>query len=151
MMDRIDGAILRALEKDGRLSFSKLSEQINLSKTPCWSRVQNLEQQKIIKEYRAVLDPIALGLNLQAFVQARVSSDRQHQFEEAVQRNGSILGCYATTGEADYMLHVLVPDITALDELVRMQIASMPGVKGTFTTIGMKIIKDHGLIMDCVR
>lgn len=151
MIDRTDEAILRILEKDGRLSFSALSEQINLSKTPSWMRVQSLEKQKIIVGYRAEVNPFALGLTLQAFVQARVSSDRQHEFEEAVQRNGSILTCYATTGQADYLLHVLVKDISALDELVRLRIASFPGVKGVFTIISLKEIKQRGLILDAVK
>lgn len=150
MIDTIDKTILRIMEQDGRISFSELSDQIHLSKTPSWSRVQALEKQKVITGYRAVLSPEALGLDLQAFVQVRVNSDRQHMFEEAVQRHGSILACYATTGEADYLLHVLVPNVAALDELVRTQIASMPGVKGLFTVIGLKIIKRHGLVMDCL-
>lgn len=148
MIDRIDQTILRILEKDGRLSFSSLSEQINLSKTPSWMRVQNLEKQKVITGYRAELNPAALGLNLQAFVQVRVSSTLQREFESAVQRNGSVLACYATTGEADYLLHVIVNGIEDLDELVRQRIASMPGVKGMFTILGLKAIKEHGPIMD---
>jgi Lrp/AsnC family transcriptional regulator, leucine-responsive regulatory protein len=150
MVDRIDKAILQILEADGRTSFNALSEKINLSKTPSWTRVQALERDKVITGYRAVLSPEKLGLHLQAFVQARVASDKQKAFEDAVHRNGSVLDCYATTGEADYLLHVLVSDVTALDELVRTQIASMPGVKGVFTIVCLNVIKTEGRITDCL-
>jgi DNA-binding Lrp family transcriptional regulator len=150
MVDRIDKAILQILETDGRTSFNALSEKINLSKTPSWSRVQALERDKVITGYRAVLSPEKLGLHLQAFVQARVASDKQKAFQDAVHRNGSVLECYATTGEADYLLHVLVSDVTALDELVRTQIASMPGVKGVFTIVCLSVIKTDGRITDCL-
>nr|WP_047168648.1 Lrp/AsnC family transcriptional regulator [Sphingomonas sp. Y57] len=150
MLDRTDKAILRILESNGRTSFNALSEKINLSKTPSWTRVQTLERDKVITGYRAVLSPEKLGLHLQAYVQARVASDKQRLFEEAVNRNGSILQCHATTGEADYILHVLVPDVAALDELLRIQIASMPGVKGVFTVVCLREIKTAGLITDCL-
>ena len=150
MLDRTDKAILRILEANGRTSFNILSEKINLSKTPSWTRVQALERDKVITGYRAVLSPEKLGLHLQAYVQARVAPDKQQLFEEAVQRNGSILTCHATTGEADYLLHVLIPDVAALDALLRTQIASMPGVKGVFTVVCLREIKTGGLITDCL-
>ncbi len=73
MSDRADDAILRILEKDGRLSFNSLAEQIGLSKTPTWARVQNLEKKKVITGYRAEIDPAAMGLTLHAFVQVTIT------------------------------------------------------------------------------
>ncbi|WEK46304.1 MAG: Lrp/AsnC family transcriptional regulator [Candidatus Andeanibacterium colombiense] len=150
MTDRIDKAILRNLEQDGRMSFNALSEKINLSKTPSWTRVQALEREGVITGYRAMLSPERLGLELQAFVQARVASERCRDFEAAVMRNGSVLACYAMTGEADYLLQVLVENVAALDDLVRNRISIMPGVKGVLTLVVLKKIKDHGLISDCL-
>ena len=150
MVDRIDKAILRNLERNGRMSFNALSERINLSKTPSWTRVQALERDGVITGYRATLAPERLGLELQAFVQARVASDRCGEFEEAVMLNGSVLACYAMTGEADYLLHVLVENVAALDNLVRNRISMMPGAKGVLTLIVLKEIKSGGLISDCL-
>lgn len=149
-IDRIDKSILRNLELDGRMSFNALSEKINLSKTPSWTRVQSLERDGVITGYRAMLSPERLGLCLQAFVQARVASERCREFEEAVQRNGSVLACYAMTGEADYLLHVLVENVSALDDLVRKRISMMPGVKGVLTLVVLKEIRSNGLITDCL-
>ena len=151
MIDRIDETILNILEKDGRLSFNSLAEQVNLSKTPSWTRVQTLERKKVITAYRAEINPAALGLDLHAFVGVRVAAEQQVAFEAAAKRHGSILECYAVAGDPDYMLHVLVPGVGALDELLRIQIASMPGVKGMLTTIALKEIKPRGLITECAR
>ena len=141
MPDRSDDAILRILEKDGRLSFNSLAEQIGLSKTPTWARVQSLEKKKVITGYRAEIDPVALGLELHAFVQVTITATRHADFEAAVTRHPSIIECYTTAGQGDYLLHVLVPGIAALDDMLRVDIARMPGVQRQTTTIGMKTIK----------
>jgi Lrp/AsnC family leucine-responsive transcriptional regulator len=119
VIDAVDEAILRALEKDARMSFSDLGEQVGLSKTPSWSRVRELERRKIITAYRAEIDPMSVGLELHAFVQVTINAARHADFESAVQRHKSILECYTTAGQGDYLLHALVPGIAALAELRR--------------------------------
>jgi Lrp/AsnC family transcriptional regulator, leucine-responsive regulatory protein len=151
MSDRADDAILRILEKDGRLSFNSLAEQIGLSKTPTWARVQNLEKKKIITGYRAEIDPVAVGLELHAFVQVTITGSRHAEFEAAVLRHPSVIECYTTAGQGDYLLHVLVPGIAALDEVLRADIARMPGVQRQTTTIGMKTIKRAASIVECAK
>src|SRR5687767_5861231 len=116
MLDATDSAILRALENDARLSFNELAEEVGLSKTPSWARVRELERQKVITGYRAQIDPARVGLELHAFVQVTINATRHADFESAVQRHKSVLECYTTAGQADYLLHILVPGIAALDE-----------------------------------
>jgi Lrp/AsnC family transcriptional regulator, leucine-responsive regulatory protein len=151
MSDRADDAILRILEKDGRLSFNSLAEQIGLSKTPTWARVQNLEKKKIITGYRAEIDPAAMGLTLHAFVQVTITGSRHAEFEAAVLRHPSVIECYTTAGQGDYLLHVLVSGISALDAMLRNDIAGMPGVQRQTTTIGMKTIKRGASIVECAE
>ncbi len=151
MPDRADDAILRILEKDGRLSFNSLAEQIGLSKTPTWARVQNLEKRKVITGYRAEIDPAAVGLQLHAFVQVTINGTRHTEFEAAVLRHPSIIECYTTAGQGDYLLHVLVPSVAALDEILRTDVARMPGVQRQTTTIGMKTIKRGASIVECAE
>jgi Lrp/AsnC family leucine-responsive transcriptional regulator len=151
MSDRADDAILRILEKDGRLSFNSLAERIGLSKTPTWARVQNLEKKKIITGYRAEIDPAAIGLTLHAFVQVTITGSRHAEFEGAVLRHPSVMECYTTAGQGDYLLHVLVPGIAALDEVLRSDIARMPGVQRVMTTIGMKTIKKGASVIECAK
>jgi Lrp/AsnC family transcriptional regulator, leucine-responsive regulatory protein len=149
--DRADDAILRILEKDGRLSFNSLAEQIGLSKTPTWARVQNLEKKKVITGYRAAIEPTALGLQLHAFVQVTINTTRYQDFEAAVLRHPSVIECHATAGQGDYLLHVLVPGIAALDDMLRKDISRMPGVQRQTTTVGMRTIKRNASIVECAE
>jgi Lrp/AsnC family leucine-responsive transcriptional regulator len=149
MLDKTDRAILEALERDARLSFAQLADAVGLSKTPCWARVRDLERSKVIAGYRADIEPSRVGLELHAFVQATVEARRHADFEAAVARHRSVLECYTTAGQGDYLLHVLVSGITALDELLRNEISRMPGVQRLVTTVGMKAIKSRASIMEC--
>jgi len=149
-VDKTDIKLLRQIEMDGRQSFAVLGERVGLSKTPCWQRVQKLEAAGVIRGYRARIDPKKLGLDLYAFVHATINASKYTEFETAVLRHPSILQCFSTAGEADYVMHVLVRDISALDELIRREIAHLPGVERTLTTVCMKTIKEHALIVGCL-
>jgi Lrp/AsnC family leucine-responsive transcriptional regulator len=148
-LDRTDKAILRALESDARLSFGDLADAIGISKTPCWNRVRELEKTRVIAAYRAEIDPSRLGLELHAFVRVTLDGRRHAEFEAAVMRHRSVLECHATTGEGDYLLHVLVQGIAALDGFLRNEISRMPGVQRLHTTVGTKVIKGRGSILEC--
>jgi|KBSMisStaDraftv2_1062788.scaffolds.fasta_scaffold458830_1 Lrp/AsnC family leucine-responsive transcriptional regulator len=148
-LDKTDRAILRALETDARLSFSDLADTAGITKTPCWARVRALEKSGVLRGYRAEIDPASLGLELHAFVQVTLDGRRHSEFEAAVARHRSILECHATTGQGDYLLHVLVAGITALDGFLRNEISRMPGVQRLHTTVGTKVIKSRSSILDC--
>lgn len=144
-----DERLLAALEADARLSYASLGEQVGLSKTPTWARVRALESAGVITGYRAEIEPAAVGLDLHAFVEVRTRSIQHAEFELAVQRHPAVLECYTTAGQADYLLHVLVASIGALDALLRDDLSRMPGVERLSTTVGMKTIKRRGRITDC--
>lgn len=93
--------ILRALERNGRMSFSDLAEEVGLSKTPSGARVRELERQEVITGYRAEIDPGRVGLQLHAFVQVTITATRHADFEAAVLREKSVLECYTTAGQSD--------------------------------------------------
>lgn len=149
--DAADHEILAALERDGRLSYADLADEIDLSKTATWGRVRRLEQEKVIAGYRAEIEPAQIGLDIHAFVQVTIKSHLHAQFEQAVLRHPAVLECYTTAGSADYLLHVLVADVGTLDALLRGEIAQMQGVERISTTVGLKTIKHRGLIMPCLR
>jgi Lrp/AsnC family leucine-responsive transcriptional regulator len=140
-LDSIDRQLLHRLEHEARLSFAELAEQAGLSKTACWQRVRALETAGYIRGYRAVIDRQTLGLELQAFVHVSVSFDKHEAFETAVRGHHAIVSCHATTGNADYMLVVMVPDMSALDDLLRKQLGRMAGVRSFVTSIAMQDIK----------
>ncbi|WP_246161405.1 Lrp/AsnC family transcriptional regulator [Segnochrobactrum spirostomi] len=140
-MDSIDRKIIRALEADARLSFAALADAVALSKTPCWARVKALEEAGLIRGYRTDLDPARLGLALEAFVQVSIDFEFADAFETAAKRHPLVRRCHATTGEADYLLDLLAPDMAALDTLLRHEICRFPGVKRTVTFMATREIK----------
>jgi Lrp/AsnC family transcriptional regulator, leucine-responsive regulatory protein len=151
MLEKAEIALLHALEEDARLSFGELGEKAGLSKTACWSRVRDLEKRGIIKGYRAQIDPGAIGLQIHAFVQITIDSARHLEFESAIERHASIMQCFTTAGQGDYLLHVLVPEIADLDELLRAEISRLPGVLRMVTTVCMKTIKHRSAATGCLR
>jgi Lrp/AsnC family leucine-responsive transcriptional regulator len=140
-LDTIDLKILSGLETDGRMSFSALGEQVGLSKTPCWTRVKDLEERNVIERYSAVLSPAALGLHVSALVHIVVSFDAYQAFEAAIQAHPSIYACHAVTGDYDYVLEVYAFDMQALDTLLRDDLRCLPGVERFSTSISMRRIK----------
>lgn len=140
-MDRFDHAILAEMEADARQSFGAIAERVGLSKTPCWTRVQALERSGAITGYRATVDPHALGLKLNAYVQVTIDFGMHEAFERAVIAHAAILDCYTIAGPGDYLLHVITADIERLDTLLREELCMLPGVNRFSTTICMKKIK----------
>jgi Lrp/AsnC family leucine-responsive transcriptional regulator len=143
-MDVLDLAILASLERDGRQSFAALAENVGLSKTPCWTRVQELEKSAAIRGYRADIDPRALGLGVHAFVQVMIDFSRRAEFETAVLENAAILECYTTAGEADYVLKIICRDVDDLDDLLRFNLSLLPGLQRSTTIICLKAVKHGG-------
>lgn len=149
-MDKTDIAILSALEKDGRQSFAELSEKVGLSKTPCWSRVQNLEKSGAIRGYHADIHPSALGFNVTAYVQVMIDFGRRAEFEAAVIAHTSIMECFTTAGEGDYFLKVICKDVDGLDDLLRYSLSLLPGLQRSTTIICLKTIKDGSSLTDAL-
>jgi Lrp/AsnC family leucine-responsive transcriptional regulator len=150
-MDALDRKIVGLLEADARISFAALAEQVNLSKTPCWKRVKALEEAGIIRGYTTRLDPARLGFGIEAFVQASVEFELSEAFEEAVRKHPLILRCHATTGEADYLLHIVAVDMADLDRVLRKEISRLPGVRRTVTSMATREIKDNVSFAEAVR
>lgn len=149
-MDSVDVKILTVLENEGRISFTALGEKIGLSKTPCWSRVKDLEASGAIEGYSAKVSPDALGLGIRALVHVVVSFDQYQSFEDAIIRHRAVRCCHAVTGEYDYVLEVLAPDMSALDTLLRQELSRLPGVSRFNTSITTRMIKAAGGYSDMI-
>jgi Lrp/AsnC family leucine-responsive transcriptional regulator len=143
MLDALDRKIVSALERDARISFAVLADEVGLSKTPCWKRVKALEDTGIICGYTAQLDPSKLGFGIEAFIQVTIDFELSDAFEAAVQRHPLIWRCHATTGEADYLLHIVTVDMSALDRMLREELSRLPGVRRTITSMAMREIKGN--------
>ena len=128
-MDERDREILRELQRDASISIEALAAKANLSRNACWRRVKILEEQGVIRARVALLEPAKLNLGLAAFIAIRTSAHDQKwldQFSAAVRDIPEIIGVYRTTGETDYMLHAVVPDIAGYDRLYKRLIAKVP-------------------------
>jgi Lrp/AsnC family leucine-responsive transcriptional regulator len=140
-MDKIDWKILTELEGDGRLSFAELGEKVALSKSPCWSRVRDLERAGVIRGYTATIDPASVGLTVNCLISVRISFDMHDAFERAVLDHPAIMECYTTAGDSDYILRIHARSVEHLDTLLRHDLAKLPGVHRLTTTLCLKAIK----------
>jgi Lrp/AsnC family leucine-responsive transcriptional regulator len=143
-LDRLDARILAELQKDGRSSVVELSERVGLTGTPCARRVKQLEQSGVIQGYTAVLDPARLGLNVQAFVQVKLerhTDENVDQFRRKLAAFEQVVSCFATTGEYDFVLQVVAPDLEALSALVLKKLLNIPAVRDVHSSIVLDTIK----------
>jgi Lrp/AsnC family leucine-responsive transcriptional regulator len=146
-LDAIDRRMLRALQRDGRLSVVTLAEQVGLSPTPCQRRLRRLEEQGVIGRYAAVLDPERVGLPLQAFVMVALSSHTEEVvegFQKALSARPEVLAAYAMSGEMDYLLHILAADFEAYADFAMRALLRMPGVKETKSSFVLTALKPPG-------
>lgn len=143
-LDRLDARILSELQLDGRSSVVELSERVGLTGTPCARRVKQLEQSGVILGYTAVLDPARLGLNVQAFVQVKLDRQTDENVERFRRKLASfeqVVSCFATTGEYDFILQVVAPDLEALSTLVLKELLKISFVRDVHSSIVLDTIK----------
>jgi len=144
-LDSFDLAILRELAADGRMSVTELAQKIGLSKSPTQSRLKRLEKERYITGYRALLDPIRLGLNHVAFVEVRLSDTREASlsaFNRAVRKVPEIEQCHMLAANFDYLLKVRVSDMTAYRKVLGETISALPHVASTSTYVAMQAVKE---------
>ncbi len=147
-LDAFDQAILREMAADGRISVTELAQRIGLSKSPTQARLKRLEKERYITGYRALLDPIRLGLNHVAFVEVRLSDTREESlsaFNAAVRKVPEIEECHMLAANFDYLLKVRVKDMTAYREVLGEKISSLPHVASTSTYVAMQAVKEGSL------
>jgi Lrp/AsnC family leucine-responsive transcriptional regulator len=130
-IDAFDRQILTTIAAEGRLSIVDLAARIGLSPSACTRRLQALEAEGVIRGYRAILDPVAIGLGITVFVE--VSLDRQNDealraFETAAARSPNILSCHLMSGASDYLLHVVAHDLSDFEHIHANVLGHLPGV-----------------------
>jgi Lrp/AsnC family leucine-responsive transcriptional regulator len=143
-IDSTDVRILKALQEDSSISNLDLSKKISLSATPTLLRVKNLENKQVISRYVALLNPPALGLKVNVFI--RISLEKQEsaalkRFEKEVCDFEEVMEVYLMTGDEDYMLRVVVPDIQALEHFILDNLTKIPGIKNIRSSFALKQVK----------
>lgn len=121
-MDRIDQKILTLLQEDATLSTAEIAERVSLTTTPCWRRIQNLEKAGIIRSRVALLDREQLNIGVDVFVGIRTNqhnADWLAEFASVVGEFEEVVEFYRMSGDVDYLMRVVVPDIAAYDRFYR--------------------------------
>ncbi|MCK4712443.1 MAG: Lrp/AsnC ligand binding domain-containing protein [Marinosulfonomonas sp.] len=147
-LDRFDRMILKIMAADGRISVTELARQIGLSKSPTQARLKRLEADGYITGYRALLDPIRLGLDHVAFVEVSLSDTREvalAAFNAAVREVPEIEQCHMLAANFDYLLKVRVQDMAAYRAVLGEKISSLPHVASTSTYVAMQAVKEGSL------
>ena len=144
-LDSYDEAILRILAADGRIAATELARRIGLSKSPTQARLKRLEETGVIAGYRAMLDPIAMGLAHVAFVEVRLSDTREaalQAFNRAVLTVPEIEQCHMIASRFDYLLKVRTADIQDYRRVLAERISALPHVAQTSTYVAMEAVKE---------
>jgi Lrp/AsnC family transcriptional regulator len=121
-LDAIDRELLRLLQEDAEMPMARLAEAVNLSPTPCWRRVQRLKDEGVITKQVVLLDPHKLNLGVTVFVAVRTNQHSQAWFEKfhaAVKAIPEVVEFYRMSGDVDYLLRVVVPNIGAYDTVYK--------------------------------
>ncbi|GAA6200200.1 Lrp/AsnC ligand binding domain-containing protein [Aquicoccus sp. SU-CL01552] len=146
-LDRFDRAILAVLAEDGRISIADLARRIGLSKSPTQARLRRLEASGIITGYRALVDPIRLGLDHVAFVEVRLADTREAalaEFNAAVAKVGEIEQAHLIAGNFDYLMKVRTRSMADYRRVLAEVISTLPHVSSTSTYVAMQAVKEDG-------
>lgn len=142
-MDKIDRKLLALLQTDSTLSIAAMAEQVGLSQTPCWKRIQRLEAEGVIERRVALLSPEKLGLGLTVFVSIEAADHSPEwlaRFATAVAAFPEVVEVHRMAGDIDYMLRVVTRDIAAYDVFYKRLIASVP-IKNVSSRFSMERVK----------
>jgi Lrp/AsnC family transcriptional regulator, leucine-responsive regulatory protein len=143
-LDDIDLKILEHLQQNARISNVDLAERVGLSPAPCLRRVRALEEAGVIRRYLALVDQTALNIGVTVFVQVTLDlqvEGRLEIFENAIMKRPEVLECYLMTGDADYLLRVLVPDVPAFERFIMEFLTRVPGVGNIKSSFALKQVK----------
>jgi DNA-binding Lrp family transcriptional regulator len=143
-LDAIDRRILDRLQENGRVSNVELANDVGISSSPCWRRVRELEKRGVISGYVALVDAAAVGLPVSVFIQ--VTLERQIEaaletFEAAVKERPEVMECYLMTGDADYLLRVVVSDLPTYEAFLKDHLTRIPGIANIKSSFALNQVK----------
>jgi DNA-binding Lrp family transcriptional regulator len=144
VLDATDWKILGLLQEDARISNVDLAQAVGLSPSPCLSRVRALEERGLIRRYVTLLDPQRVGMKVSVFIQVTLEKQIEpalEVFEKAIRARPEVMECYLMTGEADYLLRVVVPDLQALEHFILDFLSRVPGVGNIKSSFALKQVK----------
>lgn len=144
-LDQFDLAILASLQADGRIGNQELADRVHLSPSQCSRRRIRLEEAGIVRGYRADLDPARLGLAVTVFTRVTLaahSRDNSRRFAELIAGLDCVLEAFSMTGDSDYLLKIIVPDLKALSEVVNGALLPHDSVASVRSSVVLDTLKD---------
>jgi Lrp/AsnC family leucine-responsive transcriptional regulator len=148
-LDAIDKKILELLQANSNITNAQLAVEIGLSPAPTLERVKKLEHSGIIKSYHAVIDPAAVGMGVNTFVTVSLkghNKDNIARFIQAISGIEEVIECHHVTGQADFILKIVAPDIPAYQNLMLEKISNIEVVDNMQSTIILSTFKDSKVI-----
>ena len=143
-LDLIDRKILGELQRNGRATTVELSERVHLSTTQCYRRQKRLEECGLIRDYVARLDPEKLGYKVTAFVSVTIANGpykEPQRFQQAIAGIAEIQECHTVTGEADYLLKVVAPDLKAFSSFLMERLTKLFDITNTTSMVSLEELK----------
>ena len=145
-IDQFDRRILTALAEDGRMSITDLARKVGLSNTPCQLRLKQLIADGYIEGFKAVLNPVKMGLDHVAFAEVKLTNtheDALRAFNEAVKKIPEVEECHMIAGRFDYLLKIRTRDIRRYRHVLGERISELPFVASTSTNVTMETVVDN--------
>lgn len=143
-LDAIDRRLLAALQDNGRLSATELSEKVGLTTSPCLRRIRLLEQRGVIKGYSTIIDQSKVGLPISVFVSIRLERQREdamQRFEAAIRRWPEVVECYLMTGARDYLLRIVARDLPDYERFLKQTLTRLDGVASIESSFALAQVK----------
>lgn len=148
-LDKIDRAIVRELQADGRISNQTLSERVGLSPSPCSRRLRMLEEAGIIKGYTALIDEAAIGFAMSVFVFIKLErqvDDALRTFEAAIMEYPEVVDCWLMTGTRDYLLRIVATGLPHYETFLTGELTKIPGVASIESSLTLRRVKSSPAI-----
>lgn len=143
-LDSYEQKILRILQNDASLSTATIAEEVGLSSSPCWRRIDRLERDGFIKRRVAIVDRKMVGLNAQIFAQVKLNAHGRANLDEfgaAIREFPEVLECHVLLGSVDFMLRIVAADIEAYERFFFENLSQLPGVQEINSIVALSEIK----------
>ena len=148
-LDEIDWKIIAALQADGRLTVLQLAERVGLSPSPCARRVRLLEASGVIAGYAAVIDQARVGLPVSVFASIKLERQREEdldRFARAVAQWPEVLDCYLMTGQRDFLMRIVVSDLSAYERFLKDKLTRLDGVSSIESSFALGQVKRSNVL-----
>jgi len=143
-IDELDRKILRLLQSDASLSATAIGEQVGLSQSPCWRRIQRLKNSGLIKAQGLVIDRKKLGFDTMVFAHVKLTAhgrSKVAEFGDTIRQFPEVLECHLLLGQVDFLLRIVTPDLEAYERFFFERLSQLPDVQEVTSSIALSEVK----------